>query len=521
MIDHRMALLLGLDIGTTSIKSALYDTEHGQVIRAAARPTPVDHPREGWSEHDPQALWEAACECIRESVEVPAGGPAGKSSARPPVAGLAISSMAEAGLLVDARGRALSPIIAWYDRRSEPQAAWIETKVAAADLYRITGQRASPSFGATKLLWLREHLPEAYQAAAKWLPVPAYLMQRLTGRSAVDYTIAARTLLFDQRSLDWSAELLGAFEIPARLLPPVHPGGTPVGQLTPQAAQETGLREKTLCALGGHDHLCAALAAGAHTPGSVTDSTGSANALLLLLPRFLPDPALGERGFASYSYVLKDTYTLKGGLKAAGSAIEWLARLTSPEEGLDYAALEAEAERGIGKQAGPLWLPHLIGSGTPQGDRFSRAAMVGVQAEHKRADLFRGLLESLAMWTRHNLEEMRRLTGMDISTFALTGGVTRLRLLSQLKADVLNRAVLVPQVAESAAVGAALLAGLGGGVFRHPAQAIASLRHDRAQIDPHPARAAWYDALYQQAYLPLYSLLKPVNQVLQKMDGSS
>src|SRR5690606_13748894 len=127
MIDHRMALLLGLDIGTTSIKAAVYNTERGQVIRAAARPTPVEHPREGWSEHDPQGLWEAACACIREAAEeAPAGkepvdGPVGRSSARPPVAGLAISSMAEAGLLVDARGWALSPIIAWYDRRSEPQ----------------------------------------------------------------------------------------------------------------------------------------------------------------------------------------------------------------------------------------------------------------------------------------------------------------------------------------------------------------------------------------------------------------
>jgi xylulokinase len=252
----------------------------------------------------------------------------------------------------------------------------------------------------------------------------------------------------------------------------------------------------------------------------VTDSTGSANALLLLLSNFVPDPAMAERGYASYAYVLKGTYALKGGLKAAGSAIEWLARLSSENNKPDFSALEAAAEHGIGSRAGPLWLPHLLGSGTPQGDRFSRAALVGVQAEHDRADLFRGLLESLAMWTRHNLEEMQALTHLSVSSFAVTGGVTRLRLLSQLKADILNRPVFVPQVPEAAAAGAALLAGLGAGVFQTPAQALNSLRYNRLQIDPLPRHAAWYDALYRQVYLPLYSLLKPVNTALQQIQDT-
>ncbi len=508
MIISIMAILLGLDIGTSSIKAIVYETDRGEVTRVAARPTPVNHPREGWSEHDPQALWETTTACIREAA------------AGLPVAGLAISSMAEAGVLVDASGRPLAPIIAWYDRRSEPQAAWIEQQISVADLYRITGQRASPSFGVTKLLWLRENLPEAYARGSLWLPVPTYLLWRLSGQPAVDYTIAARMLLFDQRSLDWSGELQQIFHLPAALFPPVHPGGAPIGELTGQAADETGLPKGTLCVLGGHDHLCAALAAGSYTTGSVTDSTGSANALLLLLPFFLPDPALAERGYACYAYVLKDRYVLKGGLKAAGSAIDWLAQLTSPVNNIDYTDLEESAARGIGVRAGPLWLPHLIGSGTPQGDRFSRAALVGVQIEHDPADLFRGMLESLAMWTRHNLEEMQNLALPEVSSISLTGGVTRLKLLSQLKADVLNRAVLVPQVPEAAATGAALLAGLGAGIFSEPSQAIASLRYSSMPFDPVPRHVEWYDMLYRQVYLPLYFTLKPVNEALRQIDRS-
>lgn len=503
-----MPLLLGLDIGTTSIKAVVYDCQKGRILRTAARPTPLHHPREGWSEHDPEALWQAAAAVIRESVQ------------GAPITGLAISSMAEAGVLVDQKGQAISPIIAWFDRRTEPQAAWVEQVVPMADLYRITGQRASPSFGVVKLLWLRENMPEVFKQAARWLPVPSYLLYRLTNQFAVDYTIAARTLVFDQHTLDWSAALLEAFNLPPSLFPPVYPGSSVVGSVSARAAEETGLQPTTLCALGGHDHLCATFAGGAQTSGAVTDSTGSANALLMLLPRFLPDPALGERGYASYAYLLKQLYVLKGGLKAAGNAVDWLVRQLSPGTSpTRYADLEALAGEGVGRRAGPLWLPHWIGSGTPEGDRFSRAALVGVQFEHNQGNLYRALLEGLAFWTRHNLEEMQALTGVRVDSLTLIGGVTRIRLLSQLKATVLNHPVSIPQIPESAATGAALLAGLGAGVFANPAEAAASPQYGRVQIDPQINQVNWYNSLYHQVYQPLYATLKPISETLEQINS--
>ena len=151
-----MTLLIGLDIGTTRIKAVLLDAERGQIIASAGRETPVSHPREGWSEHDPNALWAAAAGALRE-VAAQLGGRR--------AAGLAISSLAEAGVPLDEHGLPTYPIIAWYDRRSEPQAAQVEQKISVERLYAITGQRASPSFGLTKLLWLRDNAPEAFRRA--------------------------------------------------------------------------------------------------------------------------------------------------------------------------------------------------------------------------------------------------------------------------------------------------------------------------------------------------------------------
>ena len=501
-----MSLLIGLDLGTTTIKAVLLDADTGRIEHISARPTPTSHPRPDWSEHDPEALWQAAADCLAE-IAAQTGG-------RKPTA-LAISSLAEAGVPLDADGQALYPIIAWYDRRSEPQAAWVEERAPVADLYAITGQRASTSFSVTKILWLRDHVPQAYARMAHWLPVSAYVLYRLCNVLATDYTIAARTLLFDQRALRWSDRLLDTFGIDSAILPTPWPGSTRVGELSSQAAPLTGLPAGLACCLGGHDHLCAAVASGAVLPGAVADSTGSAQALVFLLPRFLPDQALAEGGFACYAYLLPALFALKGGLKAAGSAIDWLARLLDGPNP-DYAALEREAWAGIGQQAGPLWMPHLIGSGSPQADRISRAALVGARFEHTRGDLFRAMLEALACWTRHNLEVMNAHTGLSYSAVTLTGGATRLRLLSQLKADLLNCAVTIPEIPEAAASGAALLAGLGAGVYASAEIACASLNYPRSRFEPHPARAVWYEHIYREAYLPLYETLKSANQVFEK-----
>jgi xylulokinase len=438
------------------------------------------------------------------------------------IAGLAIASLAEAGVPMDAAGQPLCPIIAWYDRRSEPQATWLHQQIDADEMHAITGQRATASFGVCKWLWIREHWPDAAARMATWLPVPSYLLLRLTGAVATDHSQASRMLTFDQRSRDWSDRICGVAGLRHDQLPPAFPGGTVIGTITPAAAAQTGVPAGTPCSLGGHDHLCAAFAAGAYRSGVVADSSGTAQAVLTVVPGFASTPKMAAAGYACYAHVLPDQYILKAGLKAAGGAVEWLARQLAgpgtPPDRPPYDELLALAERGVGVRAGPIWLPHFIDSGTPEGDRHSLAALVGAKIEHDAGDIFRGLLESLAFWLRHNLEDVGDLPiWQPVEEVILLGGTTRLALLSQLKADILGRPVIVPELPEAAAIGAALLAGLDAGVFRSPAEAVGSLRYGRTIIEPDPARVIWYDRLYREAYLPLYDALRDVNHRLAAM----
>ncbi|MEA4907805.1 MAG: FGGY-family carbohydrate kinase, partial [Anaerolineaceae bacterium] len=364
--------------------------------------------------------------------------------------------------------------------------------------------------------------PELAGRMHRWLSLSDYVLWRLTGAYATDYTIASRTLLLDQSRLDWSDRLLEMAGMPRQALPPVYPGGTLVGQVTAQAAAETGLPQGTPCALGGHDHLCGTLAAGVVQPGQVVDSSGTSQSLVMILKEFRTGPALAGQAYACYAYLVPGRYILKGGQKSAGGTIQWLARQLSGgagEAALPYAELEAEAAAGVGKKAGPLWLPHFIGSGAPDDDRFSRAALVGAQIEHERGDVFRGMLEGIACFTRRSLEQMQAQAGQPLQQVVLLGGTTRFELLVQLKADVLGMPVLLPSIPEASACGAALLAGLGAGVFATPAEAVASLRYPCRTIQPDPARSAWYAELYARAYQPLYAALRDVNHALAHMDG--
>ncbi|HUU62084.1 MAG TPA: FGGY family carbohydrate kinase, partial [Acidimicrobiia bacterium] len=258
--------LIGIDAGTTSARAAAF-TPDGRLLALARRPTPTDRPRPDWAEHDADALWSVVAAALREVSEaLPADAE---------VAGIAPATVGEAGLPVDGAGRALRPIIAWFDARATGYArAWEET-IGAARVYALTGQTLDGLFGANKIMWVRDHEPEVWARTAAWLSTEDWLLFCLTGQVATDYSMAARTMLFDRDRGKWSAELLAAAGLDARLMPPVLPSGSVLAGLSAEAAAATGLPVGTPVVMGGHDHLCAAFVARGGGPVPI-DSTGTA-----------------------------------------------------------------------------------------------------------------------------------------------------------------------------------------------------------------------------------------------------
>jgi len=506
-----MTMLLGLDVGTSRIKALLYDVEAGRLVGVGERPTPVAHPRPEWTDFPADEMWEAAAGAVRDLA-----------SSHPAVAevkAVAVSSLGEAGVPLDNAGRPLAPFIAWFDPRTRPQAERWDGAVGAERVYRITGQRMEYTLGANKWLWWRETHPAIAAATRHWLSAGDWILYRLSGEMATDYTLAARTGLFDQRARAWSAELLAVAEMPPALLPPAVPSATPVGRVSGEAARATGVPEGAWVVTGGHDHLCAALAGGAIEPGTALDSTGTATSVVVPVPRYLGDTIPWQSGLACYAHTAPGLYVVRAGLKSAGGAVAWLVRtLWGSEPGDDaYTTLLAEAAQAAGSRGGLFWMPAFLGTGTPDGDYWAHAALVGLTPQHTRGDILRALLEALAFWLRRNLDTLEGLTGERLTMVRLMGGSARLELLTQLKATISCRTIRVPEIAEGSALGAALLAGIGCGVFRSAKEAFASLRLQERTYEPDPEAQELYRRLYEQVYLALYPTLAALEERLAQI----
>jgi xylulokinase len=497
-----MDSILGLDLGTTNCKAVLFDRD-GQLVASATTPTPVrrDWPSApGSPEYDAHALWDACAGLIRRVT--------GQSPHGQAVVGVSVASMGEAGVLVDEVGQALMPILTWHDRRTLPWVDWWRARMSQADIYCITGLPLDYIYSANKLLWYREQDPHAFARARTWLCLADWITFCLSGELSTSHSMASRTMLFDVRRRAWSPDLLRLAELPADLLPPALPSGEMVGRVTPQAAQATGLAIGTPVVTGGHDHICAALAASVIAPGAMLNSSGTTDTILSTLEAPLLDGALAGAGLCCGCHTVPGYYYLVGGFMS-GAVVDWVSRLLAGDTSQDtLIRLMDEAASAPPHAQGIRFLPYLGGSGPPDRDPNAWGAWLGLRLNHTRGDVVRATMEGLTFALRYLLEGFQPVTGLTASQLRAVGGGSRNRWWQSLKADVLGLPIEVPAVSDVTASGAALLAGIGVGMFNDAADAAVRSYRPAVRYEPDPDRRAAYDTAYQQVFLKLYPALK-------------
>ena len=339
---------VGLDLGTTGIKAVAFD-ESAVELAHAARQTPTHRGVGGIAEYDAIELWETACLVLRELTETLA-------TTGHQTVSIAVASMGEAGVLLDSDGSPLAPVIAWFDERTAPQADWWSEAVGVERTQRIAGVSPRPVFGAAKMLWTKEHLPDAWAAGECWLNMADWAAYRLSGHMATDYSLASRTMLFDVAKRSWSSELIGAAGLEEALLAPVVQSGSVVGRVTAQAAAETGLPIDAVVGAGGQDHVCAALALGVTEPGMLLDSIGTAEAFFLVTERFEPDGRYASAGIGQGVHVEPGRTYAMTGLQQGGGRIdarrielglEWQAFLDTNEATTVIDSVAADGQERI------------------------------------------------------------------------------------------------------------------------------------------------------------------------------
>lgn len=493
-----MPYLLGLDIGTSGAKALVCDGE-GRVVASATAEYPLSQPRPLWSEQSPADWWRGAREALRETI-ARAGVLTGE------VVGLGLTGQMHGAVFLDANDEVVRPAMLWNDQRTADECARISELVGAERLVAITGNPALTGFQAPKILWLRRHEPESYARVARVLLPKDYIRLLLTGDYATDASDAAGTLLLDLRARDYSQELLAALEIPRGWLPQVFEGPQITGRLLPAVAAELGLPAGLPVAAGGGDNAAAAVGTGVVRAGVVSSSIGTSGVLFA----HSDTPALDPRGrLHGFCHAVPDQYHLMAVTLSAGGSFQWLRnalRAVAPRLGYDeLVAMAAAVPPGA---EGLLFTPYLTGERTPHLDPLARAAFVGLTARHTLGHMARAVMEGVVFSLRDGLEIMRGL-GVPADEIRATGGGAKSPLWLQLQADIYGAEVATLAAEEGPAYGAALLAGVGAGVFVDVNEAVSRCVRVSGRVAPDPANRAAYDAAYA-AYGRVYSATRGI-----------
>ncbi len=503
-------LLVGLDAGTRSIRALVFEPD-GTVVAEGGAPTPTVYAEPARAHYEPEALWRAAARALRQAT--------GRIHDPRRIVGIAAASIGESAVPLDADGAPTHNAIAWFDQRTKGERDRLERTVGGDQLFAVTGLNSEPIFGLCKLLWLKANERSAFERTRRWLNIADYLAWRMCGVAATDYSLASRTLALDIHALAWAEDLIREAGVSPNLFAPLRPSGSPLAPVTPEAARATGLPRSCVVGVGGHDHICGALAAGAWQEGVVVDSLGTAEALLLALDKPIADAALGRGGYSQGVIVVdQPAYYVVGGLLTSGGSIEWFRDILGGAK-VSYAALIAEGEAVPPGSLGVCFLPHLRAGSPPHPDPRARGAFFGLSTDATRGTLFRAILEGLAYDARLLLEGLSELPGVPpIGRIRAIGGHTRNELLMRIKAAVFNRAITVAEMPETTSLGAAIFGGLAAGVYSDLAQALAELRSATRCVEPAADLAAAYDARFRAVYRRAYKSLRPLHRAALRLD---
>lgn len=484
-------MLLAVDIGTTNLKAGVF-REDGRALSIVQRPNPKARDACGFVVYEPERLWETAADMIREAAEAAGSGA---------VRAIGITSMAESGLLLDRRsGTPRTDILPWFETFASAQAERIGMETGAFELFAQTGLRPSFKQGLAKLLWLREHRPEALQGAV-WLSASAYLAYRLTGRAAEDATLAARTLAYRIDRREWNMPLVRHFGLDPALFPSVLPAGEAAGAVSAELAARLGLPAGTIVALAGHDHVCASLAALGGEEDGVYDSMGTAETLVGTFPERPLTAADAASGLTFGLHPVPGRMFWMGGHSSSGGSVEWLRGLVGVE-GPGYDELMSLLKETASGPTGIFFYPYLSGCGAPHPDPSATASFVGLTARHGKGDLLKAVLEGNA----YQLELMRRCAervgGKPIRDMWVVGGGTNNDIWLQIKADVSGIPLRVPGASEATLLGAALTAGVAAGIFGTFGEASRAVRAGEGRTYmPEPERHHAYKRMFEDGYL--------------------
>ncbi|MGH6961801.1 MAG: FGGY-family carbohydrate kinase [Dongiaceae bacterium] len=497
-----MPLLLGLDIGTTSTIGILID-QGGTTLATASRPCVLYSDHANWSEEDPEQWWSNSCAVIRELLA---------KSGRAPgeIAGLGVTGMLPAVVLLDAAGRLLRRGLLQNDARAVAEIATMRRSIDEADFFRRSGGSINQQLVAPKLRWIERHEPEIFSRIATVLGSYDYITWRLTGAAGIEHNWALESGLVDIATGRFDPELVALAGIAPDRLPSIRTPETIAGAVTPAAATATGLQPGTPVVAGCADLVASALMAGAVAEGDLVLKLGGSGDILLVADRPVTDPRL----YIDH-HLVPGLWFCNGCMAASGSLLNWLVRELAAGEAAKAIAAGRSPHAWLDDLAasvppgsdGVVLLPYVLGEKTPLHDPYARGTLIGFGLHHGLAHVWRAALEGVAFGFRHHWDVFAERELSVNRIVACDGGAVS-DLWLQICADVLGRPVQRLLRHPGSCLGAAYVAGVGVGLYEDWS-GVARYVSPGEVFVPDPARTVVYDrayAVYRETYARLRTL---------------
>ena len=473
--------LLGIDVGTTGTKTLLFRSD-GALIGHAYRPYEMYTPNVGWSEQNPQDWWNAVVDTVREVCS--------DSNVAESVKGISLSLQGGTMLAVDENFYPVRPAMVWNDTRcSAEKEAYLQEVGDAESMYRKTGWRLGIGLNAMQIRWMRENEPELFQKTAMFMSVPDYISYKMTGIPAIDLSDIGINQLGNIAEGRYDPEILKFAGITEDKLPKIYRSGDVIGNLTAQAAKELGLSTKTILSAGAHDQYAVALGAGACNSGDILIGSGTCWVITCI-----GDNADFDSGLSQSVSAVPGKWGSLWSLSSGGVCLEWLRRNLTTDQ-FSYDIINEEANKRSAAENGLFFYPFSGRSTLKKG--FNKGSFIGLDLSHDRFHLARAIMEGVAFQIVWMLEAFS--TKPSKEGLILAGGASKSPLWCQLVADIANLPVRIPAVADLACVGAAILAGVGSGVYASVHEGYKNLAVGESVLYPDPERAKKY-AIYFEEY---------------------
>ena len=487
--------LLGIDIGTTGVKVIIL-SEDGTITANVTEEYETSSPYPLWSEQKPEDWWKATSVAIANALEF-------SGTNRGDVKGIGVSGQMVGLVLLDADGKPLRPCIMWNDQRSSKEAEDLTKKIGPATILAETSNPMFASFVAPKLEWVRINEPDVYDRVQHILHPKDYITYMLTGNVATEVSDASGTCLFNIEDRAWSDLMIAKLGIPKEWLPRCVESDEVVGEVTAGSAASTGLSQGTPVVAGAGDQPAQSLGCGIVKPGLCSVTVGTSGVVFAQADRHIRHPEGLLHGFC---HSVRNQWYVMGVMLSAGGSFQWLRDTLSARGQISFDQLTESANTVAPGSDGLIFLPYLSGERMPYDDPLARGGWVGITQRHSLSHMIRSVMEGISFGLYDLLQIIRGL-GMDIQSIYASGGASESRLWRQMLADIFNAEIVTTNATQGAAFGAAMLAGIGAGIFSNAVQAADALIVTTSSTAASPRAHEVYERAFT-IYRPLYQQLK-------------